>query len=125
VFVSPYAKKLAAQLKVDLAAVVGSGLAGRVTAADVEAAAGGAKPAAAAPAPPAAAAAPKAAPAAAPAAKPAPAVPAGGHKEALPGMQVAVGKNMLLSLAARPFSVPPLLPPHLTPLFRCPCPASP
>jgi pyruvate dehydrogenase E2 component (dihydrolipoamide acetyltransferase) len=110
VFVSPYAKKLASQLKVDLATVRGSGLAGRVTAADIEAAAGKKPaPAAAAAAPaaakPAAGGAPAAAaPAAAKAApgKPAAvAVPVGGRTEPLPGMQVAVAKNMLASLSVR------------------------
>jgi pyruvate dehydrogenase E2 component (dihydrolipoamide acetyltransferase) len=107
VFVTPYARKVAKDLKVDLATVTGTGLLGRITAEDVEAAAGrGGKPAAAAPAvarpapAPAAAAPAAAAPAkAAPAAK-APA-PAGGHTEPLPGMQLAVAKNMQLSLSVR------------------------
>ena len=113
VFVTPYAKKLAKDLKVDLATVRGSGLDGRVTAEDVEAAAGRGKPAAAAPAltPKPASAPPAAAkPTPAPAAKPAQqTVPPGGRTEPLPGMQVAVAKNMLLSLSVRPFS---LLIPH-------------
>ena len=103
VFVSPYAKKLAKELKVDLAGVRGSGLLGRVVAADIEAAAGkkpsSAPPAAAAAASkPAAAAAPAAAPAAGAAAPKAAAPPPPTGSVPLSGMQQAVGKNMLLSL---------------------------
>jgi pyruvate dehydrogenase E2 component (dihydrolipoamide acetyltransferase) len=108
VFITPYARKLAKDLKVDLAAVHGTGLLGRVTAEDVEAAAGRGKPAAATPAArpaaaaPAPAAAAPAAKAAAPAAAPAKAaVQPGGHTEPLPGMQLAVAKNMLVSLSVR------------------------
>jgi pyruvate dehydrogenase E2 component (dihydrolipoamide acetyltransferase) len=110
VFVSPYARKLAKELKVDIDTVRGSGLAGRVTAADVEAAAGrkpapaAAAAAPAAPKPAVGGAAPPAAPAkaaAAPAKAAAAPVPAGGRTEPLPGMQVAVAKNMLVSLSVR------------------------
>ncbi len=41
VIATPYAKKLAQQLKVDLASLAGSGPAGRITASDVEAAGNG------------------------------------------------------------------------------------
>lgn len=37
---TPYAKEIAKKLKVDIAAVAGSGLSGRITAGDVEAFAG-------------------------------------------------------------------------------------
>lgn len=59
IIATPYAKKLAKELKVDLGSVAGSGPAGRITAADVEAKAGGkqgAPPVAAVAAAPAAAA---------------------------------------------------------------------
>ena len=100
IIATPYAKKLAKKLKVDLASVAGSGLNGRITAGDVEAKAG--VPSSAAPA---AAAAAAAAPAAAPAgpsvaaAPPAPLPAAAGAAVPLSGMQAAVAKNMLPSLS--------------------------
>jgi len=95
VVATPYAKKLAKKHKVDLKTLAGTGLNGRITAVDIENAAGlpptpkaGAAPAPAA----AAAAAPKKAAAVAP---PAPA----GTVVPLSGMQAAVAKNMLPSLS--------------------------
>ncbi|GJP29933.1 hypothetical protein CLOM_g20508 [Closterium sp. NIES-68] len=96
---TPYAKKLAKELKVNLATVRGSGPLGRIVAADVEAAA--AAPAAVAAAPVAAPAAAAAAPAAA-AAGPA-VVP--GSTVAFSGMQAAVARNMEASLAVPTFRV--------------------
>ena len=100
IIATPYAKKLAKKLKVDLASVAGSGLNGRITAGDVEAKAGvpsSTAPAAAAPA----AAAPAAAPAgpSVAAAAPAPLPAAAGAAVPLSGMQAAVAKNMLPSLS--------------------------
>lgn len=60
VIATPYAKKLAKELGVDLSTIGGTGPAGRITAADVEAAKAGKAPAA--PAPAAAAPTPAAAP---------------------------------------------------------------
>ena len=97
---TPYAKKLAKKLRVDLATVAGSGLGGRITAGDVEAKAG--VPSSTAAAPVAAAVAAPAAVAAAPslaAAAPAPLPAVAGTAVPLSGMQKAVGKNMLPSLA--------------------------
>ncbi|CAI7887444.1 unnamed protein product [Closterium sp. NIES-54] len=99
---TPYAKKLAKELKVNLAAVVGSGPLGRIVASDVEAAAAApavaaAPVAAAAPAAPAAAAPPAAAPAG-PAVVP-------GSTVAFSGMQAAVARNMEASLAVPTFRV--------------------
>jgi len=95
IIATPYAKKLAKKHKVDLKTLAGTGLNGRITAVDIENAAGlpptpkaGAAPAPAA----AAAAAPKKAAAVAP---PAPA----GTVVPLSGMQAAVAKNMLPSLS--------------------------
>jgi len=100
IIATPYAKKLAKKLKVDLASVAGSGLNGRITAGDVEAKAGvpsSTAPAAAAPA----AAAPAAAPAgpSVAAAAPAPLPAAAGAAVPLSGMQAAVAKNMMPSLS--------------------------
>jgi pyruvate dehydrogenase E2 component (dihydrolipoamide acetyltransferase) len=89
---TPYAKKLAKKHKVDIKTVKGTGLNGRITAVDIETAAGvPPKPKAAAPA--AAAAAPATKPAAV--APPAPA----GTVVPLSGMQAAVAKNMMPSLS--------------------------
>ena len=95
VVATPYAKKLAKKHKVDLKTLAGTGLNGRITAVDIENAAGlpptpkaGAAPAPAA----AAAAAPKKAAAVAPPAPVGTVVP-------LSGMQAAVAKNMLPSLS--------------------------
>jgi pyruvate dehydrogenase E2 component (dihydrolipoamide acetyltransferase) len=104
--VSPRARKLAKELKVDLGGLQGSGPHGRIVAEDVERAAGK-TPAPAAPAAPAAAAAPAPAPAAKPAAipmpTPAPAVP--GQVVAFNTLQQAVVRNMVASLAVPTFRV--------------------
>ena len=94
IIATPYAKKLAKKLKVDLATVAGSGLNGRIVASDVEAKAG------VAPSAPAKAAAPAAAPAAPSpaAAAPAPLPATAGTAVPLSGMQKAVAKNMMPSL---------------------------
>lgn len=119
VVASPYAKKLAKELGVDLASVVGTGPAGRITAGDVEAAkAGNGAVAVAAPPAPAATTTtttvvttpPPAAPAAAPAPAPVPAAApaaAGAPTGTVPftGMQMAVSKNMLESLKVPEFRV--------------------
>ena len=100
IIATPYAKKLAKKLKVDLATVAGSGLNGRITAGDVEAAAGVPSSTPAAAPAPAAAAAPAAAPAGpSAAASPAAPLPApSGTQVPLSGMQAAVAKNMMPSL---------------------------
>ena len=106
VIATPYAKKLAAQLGVDLAKVPGSGPAGRVTADDVEAFKGGKAPLAA-PAVVAASGA-SATPAAAPSSAPAAATTVSqlaGTTVPFNGMQVAVSKNMLESLKVPEFRV--------------------
>lgn len=103
---TPYAKKLAKQFNVDLAAVAGSGPSGRITATDVEVAAGkGPAPAAAAAAAPAAAAV--AAPAPTPAAAgPAPAsVAAPAGSVAFTSMQAGVARNMVDSMTVPTFHV--------------------
>lgn len=107
--VSPRARKLAKELKVDLNSIKGSGPHGRIVAEDVEAAAGKAKPA------PVqqlvtVAAAPQAAPAPAPAAaKPAPqSVPAmamTGQTVPMNALQNAVVRNMAVSLSVPCFRV--------------------
>ncbi|MEO1689114.1 MAG: pyruvate dehydrogenase complex dihydrolipoamide acetyltransferase, partial [Pseudomonadota bacterium] len=68
-FASPLARRIAADLGVDLASVKGSGPHGRIVKADVEAAAAAPKPAAAAPAPAAASAPPASASASGPSAE--------------------------------------------------------
>lgn len=113
VVATPYAKQLAAKLKVDLSAIGGSGPNGRITAEDVERAAAGPKAApvaaaAAAPAAPAAAAAAPAAVAAAAPAKAPAAAPAGelkGTTVPFTTLQKAVANNMLASLAVPEFRV--------------------
>ncbi len=107
VVATPYAKKLAQQLGVNLETIAGSGPAGRITAADVENAGKGAAPAASAPAAPAAAAA----------AAPAPAAPAAlaptattvsdlaGTTVPFTSLQQAVSRNMIESLAVPEFRV--------------------
>ncbi|XP_057447862.1 dihydrolipoyllysine-residue acetyltransferase component 4 of pyruvate dehydrogenase complex, chloroplastic [Lotus japonicus] len=92
---TPYAKKLAKQHKVDIGSVVGTGPNGRITPADVEAAAG-IKPAASNAAPVVVAAP---APAAAP-----PPIP-GSSVVPFTTMQSAVAKNMLESLSVPTFRV--------------------
>ena len=89
---TPYAKKLAKKHKVDLNGVRGTGLNGRITAADIETAAGLPPTPKAGAAPAAAAAAPTKPAAVAP---PAPA----GTVVPLSGMQAAVAKNMMPSLS--------------------------
>ena len=110
--VSPRARKLAKELKVDLNAIKGSGPHGRIVAEDVEAAAGKAKPAPvqepvsvpasvpqpAAPAP--APAAPKAAPA-----QPVPAAAVAGQTVLMNALQNAVVRNMTVSLTVPCFRV--------------------
>ncbi|KAI4313944.1 hypothetical protein L6164_026885 [Bauhinia variegata] len=100
---TPYAKKLAKQHKVDIGSVVGTGPYGRITASDVEAAAGitpsksnvAPAPAPAAASPPKAAAAPAAAP---------PPIP-GSTVVPFTTMQSAVSKNMVDSLSVPTFRV--------------------
>ena len=96
VVASPYAKKLAKELKVDLATIVGSGPSGRIVAKDVEAAAASAavQPAAAAPVSSAAAAA----------VAPSPGVELG-TTVPFSTMQGAVSKNMVESLSVPTFRV--------------------
>lgn len=97
---TPFAKKLAKQHKVEIASVVGTGSFGRITPADVEAAAGivkPAKPVAAEPTP--AAAAPPKPSAAAP-----PLLP-GSTVVPFTTMQAAVSKNMVESLSVPTFRV--------------------
>ncbi|MED6221210.1 Lta2p [Stylosanthes scabra] len=104
---TPQAKKLAKQHKVDLASLTGSGSFGRITPADVEAAAGIApsksSPAPAAPAAlaPSSSAPPKAAAAGAVAPPPIP----GSSVVAFTTMQSAVSKNMMESLSVPTFRV--------------------
>lgn len=100
--VSPRARKLAKELKVDLSQLQGSGPHGRIVAEDIEAAAGKAKPApVAAPAVPA-----PITPAPAPV-KPAPVTPAvaAGQVAPLNTLQNAVVRNMVASLAVPVFRV--------------------
>ena len=86
IIATPFAKKIAKKLRVDLATVQGTGMNGRITAGDVEKKAGvpSSAPAPAAPSPAAAA--------------PAPLPAAAGTAVPLSGMQKAVGKNMMPSL---------------------------
>ncbi|MBD0336348.1 MAG: 2-oxo acid dehydrogenase subunit E2 [Cyanobacteria bacterium Co-bin13] len=107
--VSPRARKLAKELKVDLSGLQGSGPHGRIVAEDIERAAGKTP----APAAPAATPAPAvAAPAPAPAPRPAVAAPAPAPVPAVPGqvvalntLQQAVVRNMVASLAVPTFRV--------------------
>ncbi|MEG3897285.1 MULTISPECIES: dihydrolipoamide acetyltransferase family protein [unclassified Microcoleus] len=108
--VSPRARKLAKEFKVDLNSIKGSGPNGRIVAEDVEAAAGKAQPAPvqqpvtvpAAPAP----AAPAPAPAAAkPAPAPVPAVALSGNRVPMNALQNAVVRNMEASLSVPCFRV--------------------
>ncbi|NJK65483.1 MAG: 2-oxo acid dehydrogenase subunit E2 [Microcoleus sp. CSU_2_2] len=109
--VSPRARKLAKELKVDLNSIKGSGPHGRIVAEDVEAAAGKTKPAPvqqlvtvpASPAPAAPAPAPAAAkPAPAP---PIPAVAMTGQTVPMNALQNAVVRNMMVSLSVPCFRV--------------------
>jgi pyruvate dehydrogenase E2 component (dihydrolipoamide acetyltransferase) len=105
--VSPRARKLAKEFKVDLNSIKGSGPNGRIVAEDVEAAAGKAQPAPvqqpvtvpATPAPAAAAAAAKPAPA------PIPAVALSGNRVPMNALQNAVVRNMEASLSVPCFRV--------------------
>ncbi|XP_072977250.1 dihydrolipoyllysine-residue acetyltransferase component 4 of pyruvate dehydrogenase complex, chloroplastic [Typha angustifolia] len=104
---TPYAKKLAKQHKVDISTVVGTGPYGRITAEDIEAAAGiqPKKPAAAAAASPAASASPEASAAKAPVAAAAPAAAPGSTVVPFTPMQAAVSKNMVATLSVPTFRV--------------------
>ncbi|MEG4209194.1 dihydrolipoamide acetyltransferase family protein [Microcoleus sp. S13_B4] len=108
--VSPRARKLAKEFKVDLNSIKGSGPNGRIVAEDVEAAAGKAQPAPvqqavtvpAAPAP----TAPVPAPAAAkPAPVPVPAIALSGQRVPMNALQNAVVRNMEASLSVPSFRV--------------------
>ena len=111
--VSPRARKLAKELKVDLNTIKGSGPHGRIVAEDVEAAAGKTKPAPVQQLVTVPAAAPQAAPATAPApvaAKPAPAQPLPamamtGQTVPMNALQNAVVRNMAVSLSVPCFRV--------------------
>jgi len=108
--VSPRARKLAKEFKVDLNSIKGSGPNGRIVAEDVEAAAGKAQPAPvqqavtvpAAPAPASAAPAPAAAK---PAPAPVPAIALSGQKVPMNALQNAVVRNMEASLSVPSFRV--------------------
>lgn len=105
--VTPYAKKLAKQHKVDIGSIVGTGPYGRITPADVEAAAG-IKPEKPAAAPSVAAvAASSSAPAAAKVPAAAPTLPPIPGATIVPftTMQAAVSKNMVESLSVPTFRV--------------------
>jgi len=112
IIATPYAKKLAKELRVDLSRVVGTGVNGRIDGADVEAFAAG-NGAVATPAAPAAPSTPApAAPAASAGEAPAPAPPAatpatavGGTVQKFTSLQAAVARNMEASLAVPEFRV--------------------
>ncbi|MGD1929452.1 MAG: dihydrolipoamide acetyltransferase family protein [Leptolyngbyaceae cyanobacterium] len=104
--VSPRARKLAKELKIDLATVSGSGPHGRIVTQDIELAAGKT------PAPQAAPGAPSLTPVASPAPTPAPATPVPTPAPAAPGqlvpfntLQQAVVRTMVASLAVPTFRV--------------------
>lgn len=104
---TPHAKKLAKQHRVDISKVVGTGLNGRITAADVEAAAGiQPKPKAAPPPPPAAHTAPPVGMPPGAVREPAvlPPVP-GATVVPFTSMQSAVSRNMVESLSVPTFRV--------------------
>jgi len=111
--VSPRARKLAKELKVDLNTIKGSGPHGRIVAEDVEAAAGKAKPAPVQQLVTVPAAAPQAAPAPAPApvaakpasAQPLPAMAMTGQTVPMNALQNAVVRNMAVSLSVPCFRV--------------------
>ena len=108
--VSPRARKLAKELKVDLNSIKGSGPHGRIVAEDVEAAAGKTQPAPVQQLVTLPAAAPQAAPAPAPApAKPAPqplpAMAMTGQTVPMNALQNAVVRNMAVSLSVPCFRV--------------------
>ncbi|KAJ7297931.1 hypothetical protein O6H91_08G076600 [Diphasiastrum complanatum] len=109
VVATPYAKKLAKEYKVDLGAVTGSGPQGRIVASDVEAAAGKAVPvssqaAAATPSLPALLI-PEATEVASAKSSSSPAIITPGTSEPFTGMQAAVARNMVDSLAVPTFRV--------------------
>lgn len=101
--ISPRARKLAKELKVDLGSLQGSGPYGRIVAEDVERASGR-TPAAATPVAAPAAPAPAPRPVAIPAATPA-AAPVAGQVVPLNTLQQAVVRNMVASLAVPTFRV--------------------
>ena len=101
VIVSPRARKLAKQFKVDLNTLRGSGPHGRIVAADIEAASGQTPPTATATAPVASAAPQPALPAPAPL----PAAAAAGEVVPFNTLQQAVVNNMVASLAVPTFHV--------------------
>lgn len=105
VIVSPRARKLAKELKVDLSSVNGSGPHGRIVAQDVETAAGK-TPTVTAPAPiPAPTPVSATAPASAPVPAPAPAAVVPGQVTPFNTLQQAVVRNMMASLAVPTFHV--------------------
>lgn len=102
---TPHAKKLAKQHKVDISKVVGTGINGRITGADVEAAAG-IKPKASPPPPPAAHAGPPPGTPAAAVRQPAVLSPVSGATVVpFTSMQSAVSRNMVESLSIPTFRV--------------------
>lgn len=108
--VSPRARKLAKELKVDLNSIKGSGPHGRIVAEDVEAAAGKTQPAPVQQLVTVPAAAPQAAPAPAPAAakpapQPLPAMAMTGQTVPMNALQNAVVRNMAVSLSVPCFRV--------------------
>ena len=110
---TPYAKKLAKELGVDLNSLAGSGPAGRITASDVEGFKKGGNGAVSAPAAPAAPSAAPSQPAPAPSPAPAPAAASistsvselKGTTQPFNALQAAVAKNMVESLKVRPKSL--------------------
>ena len=108
--VSPRARKLAKELKVDLNSIKGSGPHGRIVAEDVEAAAGKTQPAPVQQLVTVPAAAPQSAPAPAPAAakpapQPLPAMAMTGQTVPMNALQNAVVRNMAVSLSVPCFRV--------------------
>ena len=108
--VSPRARKLAKELKVDLNSIKGSGPHGRIVAEDVEAAAGKTQPAPVQQLVTVPAAAPQSAPAPAPAAakpapQPVPAMAMTGQTVPMNALQNAVVRNMAVSLSVPCFRV--------------------
>jgi len=104
--VSPRARKLAKDLKVDLAGLQGSGPHGRIVAEDVEAAAGKGQPPVAAPVAPVAAIAPPLKPVPAPKAAPAPAVAVSpGSVVPFTTLQGAVARNMAATIGVPTYRV--------------------
>ncbi|MGK7904696.1 MAG: dihydrolipoamide acetyltransferase family protein [Hormoscilla sp.] len=100
--VSPRARKLAKELKVDLSTLQGSGPHGRIVASDVQAAAGTLKPSTPAVT---VAPAPKVAPAPAPAPTPAMPIATAGEVVPLNTLQNAVVRNMMVSLEVPTYRV--------------------